>query len=75
MHDNVDRMADIILIGAALTIIILKITNIITISWFWLFSPIIFLFGFGIILAIGLTIACLINMYIENKRRNKDERY
>lgn len=58
-----DRIADIIIISIFLIIIGLKIANIITISWFWLFSPIIFLFGLGIILSVGLTIACLISIY------------
>ena len=67
-----DRVADILIIVIFLSIIGLKIANVITLSWFWLFSPIIFLFGIGIILAIFMTLACIISTYIDNKRRNKE---
>ena len=63
-----DRIGDIFILGIILTVIILKITGIITLSWFWLFSPLIFLFGLGIIIAIILILMCLISIYI-NKRR------
>ena len=33
-----DRVADLIVVGAILTIIILKITGVIKLSWFWLLS-------------------------------------
>jgi len=68
---NEDRIADIVIISIFLTIIGLKIANIITISWFWLFSPIIFLLGLGVILSVGLTIGCLISTY-KYKRRTKE---
>ena len=63
-----DRIGDIFILGIILTVIILKITGIITLSRFWLFSPLIFLFGLGIIIAIILILMCLISIYI-NKRR------
>lgn len=59
-----DRIVDAIIIGAILTVIGLKIAGIITISWLWLLSPIWILFGAGTILAIALTILCLIITYI-----------
>ncbi len=59
-----DRMVDAIIIGAILTVIGLKIAGVITISWLWLLSPIWILFGVGMILAIVLTILCLITTHI-----------
>lgn len=59
-----DRMVDAIIIGAILTVIGLKIAGVITISWLWLLSPIWILFGIGTVLAIMLTILCLITTYI-----------
>ena len=65
-----DRVADLIVVGAILTIIILKITGVIKLSWFWLLSPVWLLLSAGVILAIIVTIGCLINTI----RRTKNER-
>lgn len=65
-----DRFIDAIIIGAILTVIALKITGIITISWLWLLSPLWILAGLGAILAIILTIMCLISTHI-NKGEKK----
>ena len=59
---NEDRIYDGIIILGILTVIILKITNVITISWFWLLSPLWLLLGIGTILAILVTILCLIHI-------------
>jgi hypothetical protein len=63
-----DRICDIIIILGILTVIILKITNVITISWFWLLSPLWIIFGLGTILAILITISCLIHMKRSKKK-------
>ena len=65
-----DRFIDAIIIGAILTVIALKIAGIITISWLWLLSPFWILSGLGIILAVILTIMCLINTHT-NKGEKK----
>ena len=76
MRSNTDRVADIFIILVFCTIIGLKITGVITISWFLLFSPIIILLGLGILLAIGLTIACLLTTLDNKVRKEKEnERY
>lgn len=74
MRDGVDRIADIFIVVFIAIIIGLKLEGIITISWFWLLSPIWLLFGLGVILSIILLTACIINSYIINKE-NKNERY
>jgi len=71
---NEDKIVDIFIIGVIVTVIVLKITNVIKISWLWLLSPIWILFGAGLVFAIGLTIICLIDECI-NKRRKNNERY
>lgn len=67
-----DRLADILVIGAIITVIILKITNVIKISWLWLLSPIWILLCAGIILAIGLTLICLIEELVNKKEKNNE---
>lgn len=67
---DMDRIVDIVICGGVLTIIILKLTNVITIPWLWLLSPLWILVGFGVILAIILTIMCLISTHI-NKGEKK----
>lgn len=74
MRDGIDRVADIFIIALIAIIIGLKLEGVITISWFWLLSPLWFLFGLGVILSIILLTACIINSYIINKE-NKNERY
>jgi len=71
---NEDRIADICIIGVIITIIVLKLTNVIKISWLWLLSPIWILFGTGIILAIFITIACLIKTQLIDKKEKENER-
>lgn len=66
---NEDKIVDILLIGAVLTVIILKIVGVIKISWLWLLSPIWILTGLGVVLAVFVTVLCLIQNYI-NKKEN-----
>ena len=74
MDDGMDRVADVIIIGIICIILGLKFTGIITISWFWLLSPIIFLFGLGIILTLIMIIIYIITIFI-SKKENDNERY
>lgn len=59
-----DRITDILIIGIIITVIVLKITNVITISWLWLLSPIWILFGIGCALAFVFLIIVAIEHYI-----------
>ena len=66
-----DRIADILIIGAILTAIILKIVGVITLPWIWLLSPLWLLFGVGCILAIAFTLIVIIEQEINKRRKNK----
>ena len=70
MDEN--RIADIFLSVAAITVIILKITNVIKISWLWLTSIIWIPFALGIVLSFGLLFFYLGIMLIDKiKEKNK----
>ena len=69
--DCLDRVADIFIVLLIAAVIGLKIAGIITLSWFWLFSPIIFLFGLGVVLALIVMIVCIINIFIESKKEKE----
>ena len=60
-----DKILDIIIFGAIAAIIILKITNVITISWLWLAMPLILSGIFVIMWFVAVFIALLL--------RNKGE--
>lgn len=60
-----DKILDIIIFGAIVAIIILKITNVITISWLWLAMPLILCGIFIIMWFFAVFIALLL--------RNKGE--
>lgn len=60
-----DKILDIIIFGAIAAIIILKITNVITISWLWLAMPLILCGIFVIMWFVAVFIALLL--------RNKGE--
>lgn len=64
-----DRIADIIIIGSIITVIVLKITNVIKVPWIWLLSPIWMLFGVGCIFVFIFLIIIAIENYI-NKKEN-----
>lgn len=58
-----DKIADIAICLVIIAIIVLKITNVIKVSWLILLSPILAALGLGIILALFLTIAIIINIW------------
>lgn len=66
---NEDRFVDIFIILGAIAIIVLKITNIITIPWLWLLSPLWILAGLGIILCIITTIMFIIHDFTYKKEK------
>jgi len=68
---NEDRVADIFLMVAAITVIILKITNVIKISWLWLTSIIWIPFTLGIVLCFGLFFFYLGIMLIDKIKEKK----
>ena len=67
-----DRIADIGLTMIFVTIIILKITNVIAIPWIWLLSPIWILFLIGCVLAVILTIMCIIDIKGDKKENERN---
>ena len=73
MRDNEDKIVDIFLIVAAIVLVILKLTNAITISWLWLLSPLWIIAGLGIILCVIMTIRFIIHSFTY-KRRKEYER-
>ena len=74
-QDSLDRVVDIFLIILVIVFIYLKITGIITLSWFWILCPIWGLFALGVILAIIIGIIFIVSIIIDNKKENKNERY
>lgn len=70
-----DRLADIFIVGAYLTIIILRLCNVVNWSWFWILCPFwIPLVGAAIGVIIGSFIGVII--LIDKKIRGiKNERY
>ena len=72
---NEDRIVDGILIGGYLTIIGLRIFNVIQWSWWWILCPLWLALGGALIgLAVGLIIG--IPIYINRKIKEKrNERY
>ena len=58
-----DRIADVIVVGTILTIIVLKITGIIKLSWLVLLAPVWVLLCFGTILSFFIGIMFIISIY------------
>ena len=73
-RDPIDTAVDIFLLACIILVIYLKVTGVITLSWFWIFSPLIFLFGMGFVLAVVLAIICIV-VLLTNDKEIKDERY
>ena len=70
---NEDRFVDVFIILGAIAIVVLKLTNVITLSWLWLLSPLWICAGLGIILCIIMTIGFIIHSFTY-KRRKEYER-
>lgn len=66
---DAERFANTIFILCIIYIIVLKFTGMITISWFWILSPIWILFGLGII--ITLVIISIISIKILKEKKNE----
>jgi len=76
MRDNEDKVVDIFFIIAAIVIVILKLTNVITISWLWLLSPLWIMAGLGFIVCIIITIMFIIHsIRYDIKEKKENERY
>ena len=71
MEEHFDRIADFFVIGAVITIIVLKIIGIITIPWIWLLAPIWIPLGIGCIGAMIIGTMFI----IECKKEKRNERY
>jgi len=59
---NEDRLAEILVVLIIIAVFVLKLTNVINVSWWIIFSPLLFLLGLGCIMAIALTIAFIISL-------------
>jgi len=69
-----DKFLDIFLLLCIVTVILLKLTGVITVSWLVLFSPILIIFLLGAIL-ISLAIFVIVTKgIIEMIKENKNER-
>lgn len=66
-----DRIADVVFILAIITIIVLKITNVITISWFWLTTILWIPLLIGCILALVLGLFFYFTILIDKRRISK----
>ena len=66
-RDPIDIAAEVFLLICLLVVIYLKVTGIIKLSWFWVFSPLIGLLGLGLVLALILGIICIVIILIDNK--------
>ena len=69
--NNEDRIVDIFIILGAIAIIVLKITNVITISWLWLLSPLWILMSLGVVLCILTTIMYIIHNFTYKRRKEE----
>lgn len=63
-----DRIADVIFILAIIAVIALKITNVITISWFWLTAILWIPLLIGCILALVLGLVFYFTILIDKRR-------
>ena len=69
--DFEDKIAEIFIIIAIIAVIALKITGVITLSWFWLLCPIWGLFSLGCVLAVIFLIAFGVGYVIDKlEKRN-----
>lgn len=73
MSNKEDRVAECFLIVLLLSVIVLKLTNIIQIPWVWLLCPIWLAFGLGLVLAIVFTILYIYEILFHKEKKN--ERY
>ncbi len=73
-RDPIDIAAEVFMLICIAAIIYLKIIGTIKLSWFWIFSPIIGLFGLSVVFALILGIICIVTILID-KGDNKNERY
>ena len=74
MRDFEDKVVDYILLGIVTIILILKITNIITVPWVYLLAPLWVPLVFGFALMIISLIIIIINAIIKTIKENKNER-
>ena len=69
-----DHIEDIIILGFIITVLLLKLTGVIKISWFWLLSPIWGTFVLAVVILVIMSIvAIIINIYDKIKEK-KNER-
>ena len=65
-----DRFVDVAVVIGIITVIVLKIMNVITISWLWLLSPIWIPLCIGFILSFLLMLYFFITIIIDKIKEN-----
>ena len=71
-HDTTDIVADVFLGLVVITIVVLKLTNVIKLSWIWLLAPIWICLIFGAFITLILIVMGIIKIIIEDKERNNE---
>ena len=66
-REPIDIAAEVFMLICIAAIIYLKIIGTIKLSWFWIFSPIIGLFGLSIVFALVIGIICIVTILMDNK--------
>lgn len=67
----VDRLAEIFVGLAIVAVIVLKLTNVLTISWLWILSPIWIPLALGFVLALIILFLAIITPYDTKKEYEK----
>lgn len=62
---NAERIADIFVIFVIILVFVLKICNIITISWLWILAPLWIPFSIGLFLTVFIVIVIVIEQLKE----------
>ena len=68
-RDTTDIVADVFLGLVVITIVVLKLTNIIKLSWFWLLAPIWICLIFGMFITLILIVMGFIQGLIDKKEK------
>lgn len=51
-----------------IVLIVLKLTGLASISWLWVFSPILIAFGVVLLIVLGIIIFAVIEIFMKNRR-------
>lgn len=68
-----DHIVELFLLVLVAVVIYLKLSGVITLSWFWLLCPIWGTFALGLILSIVFLVLYFIMLFVDKEKKN--ERY